>query len=156
MIVLSLYLLIEKIPEKLRVKTSILFCAIAIVASLATLNTRKSKWYDKVKGNFLSAKHYKPVIDIHKMYDLIDSFEETDRIATQSEILPHLAFRDHIYMFPNIGKADYLLLNNKIAAYPLSSDELKSEIDRIHQSKDWESVIYNDNGTFLFKKKDLD
>ena len=72
-------------------------------------------------------------------------------VCAQSPFLPHLSLRDHIYQFPGINKAEYLVFSLKENPYPLTQDAFGQTIDEIMTSGQWEQ-LYGDDGLYILKR----
>jgi len=149
-LIISFYFLIQKIPEKIGVGLAVIVCVSTIWSNIDKLDKRDSKWYDKYRGDFLYHRHYKREFDVEKLHEFLSSLPEDMKICTQSDIIPHLAFRNHIYAFPIMQKANYLLMHEKMSVYPFRT-KASEEIQKILDSQEWK-VIYNENSTILFER----
>lgn len=72
-------------------------------------------------------------------------------VSAQSPILPHLANREKIYLFPELYDAEYIILDKSLSSYPLRIDELNKKIETLRNSKNWKIEI--DNQTLIIFKK---
>jgi len=77
--------------------------------SSSIINLKNSPLIKNRYGYFLENKN-----DLNKV---INSLPENARISTQNAIIPHLSHLDDIYIFPNLGNSEYILLNLKIDSY---------------------------------------
>jgi len=75
-------------------------------------------------------------------------------VSAQNSIVPHLAFRNEIYLFPKINNSDYIILNfNDKNLWPLSDFKaLEEEKQKIIKSGDYE-VIFFEGGVVLYQRK---
>jgi uncharacterized membrane protein len=73
------------------------------------------------------------VTDHHRLAaEVVATIPDEARVAAQDPYVPHLAHREHIYLFPWVkreSKVDYMLLDRKAHSYPLDQDELNDMID---------------------------
>lgn len=73
-------------------------------------------------------------------------------VSAQSPLVPHLANRSEIYMFPDIHGAEYIVLDSSLSSYPLEPKVLKQKISALKSSTSWE-VIKENNTLVIFKNK---
>lgn len=72
-------------------------------------------------------------------------------ISAQSSILPHLANREKIYLFPEIRDAQFIILDQNLASYPIQKEELKNRIIELKKSKNY--GIEKESGSLIIFKK---
>ncbi|MBN1584417.1 MAG: DUF2079 domain-containing protein, partial [Anaerolineae bacterium] len=124
-----------------------LFAAVAV--SLTRLPARKARW--AVAGLLLTAvigylcfSHaplgggYKPelyqVTDHHRLAaQAVDLVSAGASVAAQDPYVPHLAHREHIYLYPWIAlgeeNIEYFILDRHLHPYPLQPHEMNAQID---------------------------
>jgi hypothetical protein len=75
--------------------------------------------------------HYTPVTNPAEFLEIKSKIPEDASISCPKHILPHLAWRDHVYSYPiHIEKAEYILIDsNVINENPLVSEEKRSNIE---------------------------
>ncbi len=140
--------------KKLKLIIAIVFMTTSIVATISTINHRKSKWYSNINTNFLHKKHYDSSMKITTVYKAMEQINESDIVSTVSNLAPHLAFRDNIYHFPNIKKANCIVLLKSVEySYPLSAKDYESEISKLRIDTSF-VVKYEDQDLLIFKKKE--
>jgi len=106
---------------------------------------------DKSRIRIYDGKHYTRNYDVKKVYRALKLIPADAIVSAQSPFLPHLALRDHIYQFPIIWDAAYIVVSTKEGAYPLNSDDLNSEIEKFKISAEWD-LIYGEEGLFIFNR----
>lgn len=72
-------------------------------------------------------------------------------ISAQSPIVPHLANRERIYMYPEIYDAEYLVLDTSLSGYPLTKDELQEKIKLLKKSSFWK-IVGSKKDLIIFKR----
>lgn len=72
-------------------------------------------------------------------------------VSAQSPIVPHLANRERIYMYPEIYDAEYLVLATSLSSYPLTREELQEKIKLLKKSSFWKIVVSKKN-LIIFKR----
>lgn len=101
--------------------------------SIATMDNRKSVWYDPVKTRFYQKEHYQRNIDIPSVQKQLAKIPEEASVSCSGAFAPHLAFRDKIYHFPVVKQADYIVLLHPSLkeSYPLSSEAYEEKISQL-------------------------
>ncbi len=153
--ILSLALIdLIKFSKKYKLIIAVIMMAVTIVATISTINHRKSKWYSNTNTNFLHKKHYQSNLNGSKIYKALDVINESDVVSTVSILAPHLAFRDRIYHFPNVKNANCIvLLKNSEFSYPLSIEDYNVEISKLRVNKSF-YIAYEDDEILIFKMKE--
>jgi predicted NodU family carbamoyl transferase len=83
---------------------------------------------------------------------------ETLKVHTSaiSHLIPHLAFREKAYFFPDLKDAEYIAINEAGAKndfYPFhTTDEFRNAVQQTRDRSDY-SLIYEKNQTLVFGKK---
>lgn len=85
------------------------------------------------------------------IYNALANIPSQAAISTQSPIVPHLANREKIYLFPEIYDAEYIILDTSLSSYPLNIDALKEKINIFEKSSFWKIVDRNKN-LVIFRK----
>ena len=65
-------------------------------------------------------------------------------VSAQSDLVPHLANREHIYTFPNIFGADYIVVDTRGSPWPFKPEEFRRFLDRIDRNPAWRLVAARD------------
>ncbi len=96
------------------------------------MQNRLSVWYDDKKENIFSSKHYTSNINIKSLDDMLSLINSTDKVSCNSGLVPHLANRKEIFLFPRIeNQCKLILLKDCSDVYPLSQEDYKKEIAAI-------------------------
>jgi uncharacterized membrane protein len=120
--------------------------------TIATMDNRKSTWYDSVKTRFYQKSHYQTEINVTEVQKVLKTIPEEAVVSCMSMLSPHLAFRDKIYHFPVVNDANYIvLLSPKYGAYPLSREQFEDKIRELKQSSTF-SLIYDQHELLVFRK----
>lgn len=72
-------------------------------------------------------------------------------VSAQSPLVPHLANREKIYMYPEIYDAEYLILDTSLSSYPLHSNTLKENVTTLKKSSMWK-VLEENRSLIIFKR----
>lgn len=112
------------------------------------------KW-SKIQKIFTS-QYYFQRYNQREISEMLDIIPKDAVVCASNHLVPHLAFRDKIYMFPNVFDAEYIALletdcNDKF--YPFqNSISCYLEIKKYLQNNNWE-IKYRKNGVLLLQKK---
>lgn len=85
------------------------------------------------------------------IYNALENIPSQTAISAQSPIVPHLANREKIYLFPEIYDAEYIILDTSLSSYPLNMNALKEKINILEKSSFWKVVNRNKN-LVIFRK----
>jgi len=139
-------------PKKQFIYQMVLVLA-TVFMTAKSLDSRKSLWYKGKNHRFYTKAHYVRDFDISDVYRTLDKIPANARLSAQSPIVPHVAFRDYIYLFPEVKDAEYIILNEMEDPYPY--EERQAITDRINELKaspEWE-LFSQEGPVYLFKKK---
>lgn len=73
-------------------------------------------------------------------------------VSAQSDLVPHLAHRRQIYVFPNIHDAEYVVLDNFADYWPLSAADFGRALDEMWNNPLYD-LLWQDGGYGIFKRK---
>ena len=97
--------------------------------------------------------HYEnKAYEVNDLNEILDLIPSSGSFSTQSAIVPHLAMRDSIFLFPTENGANYILLNVNDNGYPLNNEQLKNHIEDLKLNEGWKLNPLSQNGIFLFEK----
>jgi uncharacterized membrane protein len=86
---------------------------------------------------------------------VVDAVPDAARVAAQDPYVPHLAHREHIYLYPwisiDLREIDYILLDSAVSAYPLKPWDTERIIDDLAADVDHVVVLQGD-GIYLFQQ----
>jgi uncharacterized membrane protein len=122
-----------------------------ILFSTIRVMDRTVAYTNKSKIRFYQAGHYKRNYDVGVVYRQIRKLPPDARISAIAPILPHLALRDHIYQFPIIRDAEYIVYSDQEGKYPLSEEEFDTEIKKLMESGEWEEEFKSEEVVILKK-----
>lgn len=72
-------------------------------------------------------------------------------VSAQSPLVPHLANREKIYLYPEVSDAEYIIVDTSLAYYFMKSGELQSRLLKLKQDQFWEE-IHHEKGLYIYKK----
>ncbi|GIW05223.1 MAG: hypothetical protein KatS3mg060_0028 [Dehalococcoidia bacterium] len=73
-------------------------------------------------------------------------------VSAQSDLVPHLAHRRQIYLFPNIHDAEYVVLDGFADYWPLKAADFGRALDELWNNPLYE-LLWQDGGYGIFKRK---
>lgn len=123
-------------------------------ATIQTLNSRKSKWYESPGSRFYHIEHYYRDFDVRAVYEDLKLIPENAVVSATSPLVPHLAFRDYLYQFPEIKQSEYLVINPKENPYPLNHEDLGNKLKELESDPNWEKIQTKSVLT-IFHRKNL-
>lgn len=136
---------------RLKYHFAVLLCLFTLTTTIIKLYDRTSPGYLPYKENFLLSNFYSPTLDSKKTAEILKQIPEDASVSASSEIVPHLAYRSHIFLFPDTSDAKYIIILQGNNTYPLSYDELQGELNEYMQSPKW--TVFADNYPLLIFKK---
>ena len=107
---------------------------------------------NKSKIRFYQANHYIRKYNVKQVHEQLDKIQDDAIISAQSPFVPHLALRDHIYQFPIVKDAEYIVYSEKEGKYPLDEESFNIIINQIIASNEWETQ-YRSDGIVILKRK---
>lgn len=108
---------------------------------------------EKSRIRFYQADHYRRDYNVENVYKQLNTIPKEAKVSAQSPFVPHLSLRNHIYQFPLIKDARYLVFSYKEKPYPFTSrKKMKGFIRQIINSKKW--IVQYKNADLTVLKKD--
>jgi uncharacterized membrane protein len=97
------------------------------------------------------ASHYQTTIDLKALYNALDLIPENAAVCASNPLVPHLAERDRIYIFPKVRDAEYVaLLKQGRPTYPLEEESFNQKMKETRESAT--EVIYEDAHLLILKR----
>jgi uncharacterized membrane protein len=135
--------------EKIR-KTIMLTMLLLIIAVTIRSFDRTYSYFDRDKQRVYQAPHWTNNFDVQQTYKALDIIPTDASVSAQSPFVPHLAGREHIYQYPIIKDATFIILSVIDSPYPLSSNDYENKFAELVNSKSW-IIIYNLPPILIFK-----
>ncbi len=134
-------------------KTPWLIAIITLVFTFSKLDSRVSFWYDKGISRFYQGLHYSQNYDSDALREQLKQlqFTATEKISAQNNLVPHLANRTHIYQYPYLGEAEYIILSPPTKTFPLNQEEYQYALDTLTTSTSWKP-IHNTEVLIVYKR----
>ena len=101
---------------------------------------------------FYKGGRYSRDYNISAVREAIEMIPKDAAVCAQNPYLPHVALRDDVFMFPFVKSAEYILISSKEYPYPLQTEDLTKEIERLKRHSEWETIL-EENEVFLFRKR---
>lgn len=129
----------------------VILCSTAWI-TYSKIENRDSKWYGPDTVKFYGKKHYQREFDVNNVRRSLELIPSNASVSAQTNLVPHLCFRDYIYTYPKINAAEYIVLTPlQISTFPLSPEKYYESIEEIKSSKDWE-VLKEDKDILIFRR----
>lgn len=149
---IAAFLLLKDIHTgKVRFYAGAMLCLVTFSLTVIKMNTRESKWYNKGKEKIYDKNFYSSQHDIKSIQLVLNQIPKNAKVCASEKLVAHMAFRDHIYYFPHIRDAEYLILLFNSSTYPLNKTEFDTKISKLTNSSEWE--IMNKTKDLLLMKR---
>jgi len=136
--------------EKLKNSVAVLVCILGLGVTFHTMDSTVM-FTDKSRIRFYQHMHYAKSYDVKPIYAILDDIPADATLSVQSPFLSHLALRNHIYQFPIIQDAEFVIFSFEELTYPLSEERFISFTNEILENPEWE--IWRKQGDFYVLKK---
>ena len=131
---------------------SILLVLVTLQTTIVKMDHRTSKWYKRSKENIYDPAFYKTKFDRKKILSGIKKYiPDEAKVCGSSNIVPQIADRPYIKVFPYVGEADYIVLLDG-ETYPITKEEFEGLKSDYMNSTHWETLI-NDPPFYILRKK---
>ncbi|WP_133257135.1 DUF2079 domain-containing protein [Hymenobacter edaphi] len=128
--------------------------ALAGLATVVTLYTRQSKWYQRETTNFLLAKHYRSTqgLDVRRLRRALDELPAEVPLSAQANLAPWLINRDRLYHFPVLRDAQLVaLLKTDKLPWPLAPEAYLQAQQQLRTRGDFR-VRYEDDQLLVLER----
>ncbi len=89
---------------------------------------------------------------IFDIYSGLGNIPEGTAVSATSTLVPHIANREAIYMFPVIMDAEFIALHNTHNTYPLTKFEYQQKVTQVFNDNTHE-LIYNKGNLIILRKR---
>lgn len=138
--------------KKYKLHIAVGITVLTIVFTVNSINHRKSKWYNKTNTMFYARRHYDPKLNLKEIKFALNLIDDEASLSASSNLIPQLAFREKVYIFPIVKDAKYIaLFTENRSSYPLSKEDFDNKVSEYKNSEKY-SVIYNDNDLLIFER----
>lgn len=136
-----------------KVRLAIIAVIITGTTTAVKLDHRVSKWYSARKSKFFISKHWEPPFNVSKIHSMLREVPDGAPVSAQSVLVPHLAFRDTIYQYPVVKKAEIIaLIPGATTTYPLKQKEYDEKLQKLKENKTWEIWKESKDAVFFRRK----
>ena len=141
-------------------KQVLLSCIVLLFTFAATsrlfAHTRQTRVYIKESMMcFYCPEHYEQEFTNSQATDAFKVIPDDAPLSAQTMLSPHLALRSKIYEYPDIKKAEYIILykptRDGFNIYPLNGESFPKQLEELHASAEWKT-IYDKNGFEVWKR----
>lgn len=126
---------------------------LALAATIASMQLRKSPAFDKPAAQFFRRPHYRRDFDAGRVHRGLARVPAEARVSATSALVPHLAARPYIYQFPDVYDADYIVTLAQASTYPLSEAQLAKQLAAYQASGEWVAVLQDGPLTILRRRQ---
>jgi uncharacterized membrane protein len=110
-------------------------------------------YFNRQKQRFYQKPHFTRNFDIKETNQALKLIPENAALCAQDEFVPHMCFREKIFVYPYVEDAEYIVINSNANFYPFTTqDEFNASIDTLRKSTNWE-MMYNKNMMQIFKRR---
>lgn len=134
---------------------AVILCVVTLSVTIVKMNSRVSKWYQEEKENIYQSSFYKSPHNIKSINKALKILPENATICASEALVPHLSFRDSIYMFPYMWNAEYLAILKNHRTYPMDQNSFDEKLNSILNSNEW-WIIHRKDSLLILKRKQKD
>lgn len=109
-------------------------------------------YYGFNKYSPLSPSLYSADYPVQVLNKALKQIPDTAAVSASGRVLPHLAFREKIYHFPQIKDAEYVVICKLGSLFPVSLVEFNQTCDSLKTDANWQ-VLFDQNDCLLIKRK---
>ena len=149
---LAIFFVIAKMKnKKTKQILSISITSLCIIATIHAYGNRHTQWHESRKENILSSRMYSSHLNVKPIYEALEMIPPDAAVSATNKVVPHLAYRAKIYVFPEIRDADYLVLLDDGNPFPLSEKDFYELREDYIQDEAW-IEIFNEQEILILKK----
>ncbi len=130
---------------------ALLVTGLAFASTANTYDWPVSANYGGDRRQFYKLNHYKKGYNVPKIYEALKLIPGDARVSAQTLLVPHLAFRNYIRLYPRIDDANYIALVDCEDIYPMTKEDYKTKREELLESKEWQK-IYDEDGILVLKR----
>ncbi|MEP7265138.1 MAG: DUF2079 domain-containing protein, partial [Bacteroidota bacterium] len=137
--------------KKYTTQLSLIITVLTFATTISSLDHRVSNWYMPELSRFYSTAHYTVDFDRREVVKAIAEIPANASVSATNSLVPHMAFRDYIYQYPDGKNCDYVVLLNVDNVYPLRRGMLYKDIKKLLSSPAYQ-CLHKTNRLYIFKK----
>ena len=149
---IGVFEIIRSIKQEKYQKYALIGTAILSIACTLRISDKPFDHVEESNIQFYKKSHYSRDYNTNAVWKAIEMIPEDAAVAAQNPYLPHVAQRKNVFVFPFVKSADYILISSKEYPYPLETEELIAEIEKLKLDPKWK-VVFEEDGVWLFGKR---
>jgi len=130
-----------------------LFLILSIAATFFTFDLPPSATYNPACKRFYQESHYKTPYDVSRINEALDLIPGDAKVSAQTLLVPHLALRKYIWLYPKIDEANYIALVDCEDIYPMTREQYNAAKEELLKSPEWRKV-YDRESILVMKRID--
>jgi uncharacterized membrane protein len=117
------------------------------------LPERKSLWYSKEKTCVVCQEHFRPPVAVGPIHQILNEVPDNAVVCASSPLVPHLAYRDVIYIYPNVQEAQYIVFWDDIQQkYPMEEKQFHEQRKLLFEGNQWR-IKASHHPVYVFEKR---
>ncbi|MCB0397572.1 MAG: DUF2079 domain-containing protein [Flavobacteriales bacterium] len=129
----------------------VLMAVVSMWGTIYIFSNRAYPYYNEACHNIFMKEHYTCEYDHELMERAFALIPDDAALCAKNALVPHVSFREKLYLFPYIKDADYILTTIYSGPYPLTTEEEQKVLDDYVASPEWETLL-NEGGVYVFRK----
>lgn len=109
---------------------------------------------DKNRIRIYQKRHYSQAYAVQPVHRILNEIPADAGVSAQTVFVPHLALREHIYQFPIVKDATYIVYSLRENSYPYTSEEFLRLLQPYTDSPHWEVWRRHEDFYVLRKRAD--
>ncbi|MDD4109158.1 MAG: DUF2079 domain-containing protein [Prolixibacteraceae bacterium] len=152
---LSVFMVISQFKTlKLKKSLVLIVCLATISVTINKMDKQNNQvpWtLNPSKVNIFHKSFYEAPFNVKKVNKLLKQIPPNAKVSASNIILPHLAQRQHIYFFPDVKDAEYIVFSVYDNNYIFSNQYNEDNRNQVFSDTTW-MVIAQEFPVFLFKR----
>lgn len=130
-----------------------LLVGLTIITTVSVLDKRVSTWYNSINHQFYKKNHYVRDFNVYCVHRILEKIPDDAIVSAQTMLVPHIAFRDRIYQYPDVSDAEYIvLLTADDNTYPLKQEAYDKSIAKYMNDEEWD-IFFETDFALIFKRR---
>lgn len=112
--------------------------------------------YDSPLTSLVRMDFYAQLLPRIVVYETLRSVPGGDElsISAQDALVPHLAERKNIYLFPQYADVDVVVLHQLVPHWPLDDNQYEAEIEKLENDASFDLMYEDQHGGMIFVRSD--
>ena len=138
--------------EHTKLRKILLYSTLGLtIACTFRVSDQPFDYLDESNVQFYKPTHFSRDYNTAAVCEAIDLIPDGKAVCAQNPYLPHVALRKDVFMFPFVKSAEYILISSKEYPYPLQTEELLVEIEKLKVDPKWK-IKFEKDGVCLFQR----